>query len=76
MYAFDLKHRKRSEWKESIEEMSLGCEVLNPKKRLKLVYKMGECGVGVNKGNLVLVKVKDVEQMWQEASMFEQSAPV
>lgn len=56
--------------------MSLGCEVLNPKKRLKLVYKMGECGVGVNKGNLVLVKVKDVEQMWQEASMFEQSAPV
>lgn len=60
-----------------MEEMSLGCEVLNPKKRrLKLMYKMGECGAGVNEGNVVLVKVKDVEQMWQEASTFERSAPV
>lgn len=40
------------------------------------MYKMRERGAGVNEGNMVLVKVKDVEQMWQEASMFEQSAPV
>lgn len=54
--------------------MSLGCEMLKAKKRsLKVMCKMGECGAGVTEGNVVLVKVTDVEQMWQEASVVEQA---
>lgn len=57
--------------------MSLGCEMLNAKKRsLEVTCKMAECGAGVTEGNVVLVKVTDVEQMWQEASVVEQAAPV
>lgn len=37
--------------------------------------KVGNCNTDVNKGNEVLIKVKDVGQMWQEVSMDEWSTP-
>lgn len=38
--------------------------------------KVGNCNAGVNKDNVVLIKVKDVEQVWQETSMVEWPPPV
>lgn len=38
--------------------------------------KVRNCNADVNKGNAVLIKVKYVDQMWQEASMVEWSTPV
>lgn len=38
--------------------------------------KVGNFNADVNKGNAVLIKVKYVDQMWQEAGMVEWSTPV
>lgn len=32
---------------------------------------MGGCGAGVKQGKLVLDKAKDVEQVWQKASIIQ-----
>lgn len=60
---------KHIEVEERMERMRLGCEMLNARKSLKLMYKMGECGAGVEQSKLVLDKAKDVEQMWQKAGI-------
>lgn len=73
---FSLEAYKTTKVVERMERRSLGCEMLNAKTRsLKLMYKVGNCNAGVNKGNVVLIKVRDVE-MWQEASMVEWSTPL
>lgn len=74
---FSLEAYKDTKVEERMERRSLGCEMLNAKKRsLELMYKVGNCNADVNKGNGVPVKVRDVEHMWQEASMVEWSTPV
>lgn len=77
LYNLAWKHTKTQKLKREWRERVWGVRCWMQKKRcLKVTYKEGNCNADVNKGNAVLVKVKDAEQMWQEAGMVEWSTPV